>query len=184
MLPKCHSNYSLAKFSLELGFWSSAFTPKWRWSNHSKPHYSSCTFKATTPLRSALFHSPPLSFRNHLHQNQRKAHRNAITLTLPPDPASWPECKSLATPKVSPTGSTSHHVSLCPSHLNSSQEPEENRVAPLRPIALRRSSQWRNHQKLRENISTEGTVRSESLYTRKYSESVLKCSKKRTSKVC
>jgi len=78
MLPKCHLNYSLAKFSLELGFQSSTFTPKWRWPNHSNPHYSSCTFKATTPLRRALFHSPPLSFRNHLHQNQRRAHRNAM----------------------------------------------------------------------------------------------------------
>jgi len=78
MLPKCHSNCSLAKFSLELGFQSSTFTPKWRWPNHSNPHYSSCTFKATTPLSRALFHSPPLSFRNHHHQNQRRAHRNAI----------------------------------------------------------------------------------------------------------
>ena len=73
--------------------------------------------------------------------------------------------------------SASHHVSLCSSRPNSSQEPEENKVAPLRPIALRRSSQWRNHQKLRENISTQGTVRSESQCTRKYSENVLKCSK-------
>ena len=39
-----------------------------------------------------------------------------------------------------------HHVSLCSSRLNSSREPEKDRVAPLRPIALRRSSQWRNHQ--------------------------------------
>ena len=79
--------------------------------------------------------------------------------------------------QVSLSGSASHHVSLCPSRLNSSQEPEENRVAPLRPIALRRSSQWQNHQILRENISTQGTVRSESQCTSKYSQSVLKCSK-------
>jgi len=46
--------------------------------------------------------------------------------------------------------SASHHISFCPSSLNPSQEPERNRVAPLRPIALRRSSQWRNHQILRE----------------------------------
>ena len=76
--------------------------------------------------------------------------------------------------------SASHHVSLCSSRPNSSQEPEENKVAPLRPIALRRSSQWRKHQKLRENISTQGTVRSESQCTRKCSESVpqksVKCS--------
>ena len=76
--------------------------------------------------------------------------------------------------------SASHHVSLCSSRSNSSQEPEENKVAPLRPIALRRSSQWQNHQKLRQNISTQGTVRSESQCTRKYSESVpqksVKCS--------
>ena len=52
------------------------------------------------------------------------------------DPAGWPKCKSLATSKDAPSGSASHHVSVCPSRLNSSQEPEENRVAPLRPIAL------------------------------------------------
>ena len=34
-----------------------------------------------------------------------------------------------------------HHVNLCSSRPNSSREPEENKVAPLRPIALRRSSQ-------------------------------------------
>jgi len=101
-----------------------------------------------------------------------------MPVILGSDPAGWPECKSLATSKVSSSGSASHHVSLCPSRLNSSQEPGENRVAPLRPIALRCSSQWRNHQILRENISTQGTVRSESQYSSKYSQSVLKCSKK------
>ena len=45
---------------------------------HSNPHYSSCTFKAPTLPRKALFHSPPQSFRTHHHQNQRRAHRNAI----------------------------------------------------------------------------------------------------------
>ena len=71
-------------------------------------------------------------------------------------------------------GSASHHVSFCSSRLNSSQEPEENRVAPLRPIALRRSSQWKNHQKLRENISTQGTVRSESQCTKSILKTYLK----------
>ena len=72
--------------------------------------------------------------------------------------------------------SASHHVSFRPSHLDSPQEPEKDRVAPLRPIVLRRSSQWRNHQILRENIKTQGTVRSESQCSEKhtlvFSESV------------
>ena len=70
--------------------------------------------------------------------------------------------------------------SFCSSRLNSSQEPEENKVAPLRLIALRRSSQWKNHQKLRENIWTQGTMRSESQCTRKYSKSVPQKSVKRS----
>jgi len=98
------------------------------------------------------------------------------------DPAGWPECKSLATSKVSPFGSASHHVSFCPSHLDSPQEPEKDRVAPLRPIALRRSSQWRNHQILREKIWTQGTVQVFSQRTQVFWKTYSSILKKRTSK--
>ncbi|ESW06691.1 hypothetical protein PHAVU_010G068700, partial [Phaseolus vulgaris] len=40
---------------------------------------------------------------------------------------------------VSSSGSALHHASFRPSHLDSPQEPTKDRVAPLRPIALRRS---------------------------------------------
>ena len=80
--------------------------------------------------------------------------------------------------RYSSSGSALHHASFRPSHLDSPQEPAKDRVAPLRPIALRRSSQWRNHQKtLREKLRTQGTVQklSQSL---KYSPSVKKYSKR------
>ena len=69
-------------------------------------------------------------------------------ISMKVDSAGWPERKNLATSKVSPSGSALHHSSFHPSHLDSPQEPEKDRVAPLRPIALWRSSQWRNHQKV------------------------------------
>jgi len=90
----------------------------------------------------------------------------------PDDPAGWPERKSLATLKVPPSGSALHHASFRPSHLDSPQEPEKDRVAPLRPIALRCSSQWRNHQNTKRKAKNS---RNRAIF----SLSVLKCSHKR-----
>ena len=43
--------------------------------------------------------------------------------------------------RYSSSGSALYHASFRPSHLDSPQEPAKDRVAPLRSIALRRSSQ-------------------------------------------
>jgi len=97
--------------------------------------------------------------------------RDNVTFLTSSDPAGWPERKSLATSKVSSFGSTLHHASFRPSHLDSPQEPAKDRVAPLQPIALRRSSQWRNHQNSkREKLETQGTVQNLSQHTQVFSK--------------
>ena len=62
-------------------------------------------------------------------------------------------------------------------HLDSPQEPAKDRVAPLQPIALRRSSQRLNHQNTKRKLRTSGTVQcSLSAYSssRKRKRSILK----------
>ena len=94
------------------------------------------------------------------------------------DPAGWPKRKNLATSKVSPSGSALHHTGLRPSHLDSPQEPEKDRVAPLRQIALRRSSQWQNHQNSKRKKLKLKEPCKISLSVLKCSQSVKKCSKR------
>ena len=95
------------------------------------------------------------------------------------DPAGWPECKSLATSKVSPLNQLRTTLAFAPHVLI----PRKN----LKKTKWRRCGRSRSDAQVSdgitknsENISTQGTVRSESQCTRKYFESVpqkyVKCS--------
>jgi len=121
-------------------------------------------------------------FRN---KNKHQRSKDKTWNMLKFDPAGWPERKSLVTSKVSSSGSTLHHASFRPSHLDSPQEPAKDRVAPLRLIALRRSSQWRNHQNSkREELKLKEPCKiSLSAYS-SILKSVKKCSKRTYLRIC
>ena len=92
-----------------------------------------------------------------------------LTKTITIDPACWPERWKLPHQRIDAENCLLHRFEppfLFGIYLKNLQR---NRAAPLRPIALQRSSQWRYHQILREQEPCKSSL-TVSYITRKRKE--------------
>ena len=84
-----------------------------------------------------------------------------LVMTNLPDPACWPRRKNLASSNLDRLCAVLASVL----HLDSPREPAKDRMAPLRPITLRRPSQRLNHQNTKRKLRTGTMQNSLSAYS-------------------